>query len=296
MATLLTPERIGKLKSLDLVARSVVEGFITGLHRSPYHGFSVEFSEHRPYQRGDEIRHIDWRLFARSERFQIKQYEEETNLRCYVLLDGSASMSFASPGMLSKFQWSAALAACLMYLMVRQQDAVGLALFDEELRKLIPPRSTRGHLRLLLKELESWKPSGGTRTEAVLHRLAESLTRRGLVILISDLLDDESALIRGLKHFRHQGHEVIVLQPLDPAELDFGKLEGGRFRDLESGEELSADPRLVAAEVNQQVEAFVKGLRRRCLGEGIDFATLSTGREVDHALLEYLIKRKRVAG
>jgi uncharacterized protein (DUF58 family) len=296
MATLLTPERIGRLKGLDLVARSVVEGFITGLHRSPYHGFSVEFSEHRPYQPGDEIRHVDWRLFARSERFHIKQYEEETNLRCHVLLDGSASMSYASPGHLSKFEWGAALAACLMYLMVRQQDAAGLALFDEELRRLVPPRSTRAHLRVLLKELEGWRPSGGTRTEGVLHRLAETLTRRGLVVLISDLLDEESAVLRGLKHFRHQGHEVVVLQVLDPAELDFSRLDGGRFRDLESGAELSADPRLVAAEVNRQVEAFVRGLRTRCHGEGIDFATLSTGRAVDHALLEYLIKRKRVAG
>jgi uncharacterized protein (DUF58 family) len=295
MATLLTAERIGRLRGLDLIARHVVEGFITGLHRSPYHGFSVEFSQHRPYQQGDGIRHIDWRLFARSERFQVKQYEEETNLRCHILLDGSASMGFGSQGV-TKFTWGSILAASLMYLMVRQQDAVGLALFDEDLRRLVPPRSTRGHLRLLLHELESWKPGGGTRAEATLHRMAESLKRRGLVVLISDLFDEESAVMRGLRHFRHMGHEVLVLQPLDPAELDFSLLDGGRFRDMESGQELSADPRLVAGEVNDRVAAFIHGLRMACLGEGIDFATLSTGRDVDRALLEYLVKRRRLAG
>jgi hypothetical protein len=151
-------------------------------------------------------------------------------------------------------------------------------------------------LRLLLHELESWKPSGGTRAETTLHRMAESLKRRGLVILISDLFDEEGAVMRGLRHFRHMGHEVLVLQPLDPAELDFALLDGGRFRDMESGEELSADPRLVAGEVNDRVAAFIHGLRMSCLGEGIDFATLSTGRDVDRALLEYLVKRRRVAG
>jgi uncharacterized protein (DUF58 family) len=295
MNELLTAETIGRFRTLDLIARHLVEGFITGLHRSPYHGFSVEFSQHRPYMPGDELRHVDWRLYARSDRFHIKQYEEETNLRCHLLLDGSASMGFGS-GPVSKFRWSVMFAAALSWLMIRQQDAVGLLLFDEEARLSIPPRSVRSHLGVLLTALDRWRPAGGTRSAAVLHRLAESLKRRGLVVLISDLFDDEDALLDGIKHFRHLGHEVLVFHPLDPAERDFGRLSGGRFRDMETGEELSADPRLVAEEVNARLAAFTRRFKQRCRAEGVDFVEADISRPFDTVLLEYLIKRKRVAG
>lgn len=295
MSELLTAETIGRFRSLDLIARHLVEGFITGLHRSPYHGFSVEFSQHRPYMPGDELRHVDWRLYARSDRFHVKQYEEETNLRCHLLVDGSASMGFSS-GSVTKYRWSAMFAAALAWLMIRQQDAAGLVLFDEEARVSIPPRSVRSHLNVLLGALETWTPSGRTSSAAVLHRLAESLKRRGLVVLVSDLFDDEDAVLEGLKHFRHLGHEVIVFHPLDPAERDFGRLSGGRFRDMETGEELSADPRLVAAEVNARVAAFVERFKARCRAEGVDFVAADISRPFDDVLLEYLIKRKRVAG
>lgn len=295
MATLLTPEQMGRLGTLDLIARHVVEGFITGLHKSPYHGFSVEFSEHRPYMHGDELRHVDWRLYARSGRFHIKQYEEETNLRGYVLLDVSQSMDYSS-GEISKHRYSVLLAACLSYLLVRQQDAVGLALFSDKLQKLIPPRSTRRHLNMILAELERSVPDGGTRTEETLHRMAEGLKRRGLVMLVSDLLDDEDSILRGLRHFRRVGHEVIVFHVLDPAERDFGRLKAGAFQDLESGEELSSDPRLVASDVNARVTLFEQRLRQGCLNEGIHFVSMDTSDDVSRALLQYLIKRKRVAG
>ncbi len=294
MAALLSPDVLARFKTLDLIARYLVEGFITGLHRSPYHGFSVEFSEHRPYMPGDDIRHVDWRLYARTGRYHVKQYEEETNLRSYVLLDASASMGFGTTG-LSKYRWASLLAASLMYLMIRQQDAVGLVLFDEELRVKIPPRSVRSYLNVLLTALENSRPSHGTKTANTLHRMAESLKRRGLVILVSDLLDDENELLQGLKHFRHQGHEVIVFHILDPSEIDFGLMDGGRFRDLETGETLSADPRLVREAVNREAREFRRRLKAGCRAEAIDYMEVDISRDFDRVLLEYLIKRKRLA-
>ena len=294
MSTLLTPEMLGRFRTLDLVARYLVEGFIAGLHRSPYHGFSVEFSEHRPYQQGDDVRHIDWRLWARTGRYHVKQYEEETNLRAWVLLDSSASMDFAS-GAISKFRWGSLLAAALMYLMIRQQDAAGLVLFDEKMRLKMPPRAVRGYLNTLFGALESARPSGSTAMATTLHQMADSLKKRGLVVLISDLLDDEDQVLQGLKHFRHTGHEVLVFHLMDPAELDFSRMSGGRFRDMESGERISADPRLVAEAVNRRTQAFVTRMKQRCHAESIDYIGVDISRDIDRVLLEYLIKRKRMA-
>ncbi len=294
MSTLLTPEMLGRFRTLDLVARYLVEGFIAGLHRSPYHGFSVEFSEHRPYQQGDDVRHIDWRLWARTGRYHVKQYEEETNLKAWVLLDSSASMDYGS-GSISKFRWGCLLAASLMYLMIRQQDAAGLVLFDDKMRLKMPPRAVRGYLNTLYSALEQAQPSGTTAMAQTLHHMADGLKKRGLVILISDLLDDEEQVLQGLKHFRHTGHEVLVFHLMDPAELDFSRLSGGRFRDMESGETISADPRLVAEAVNRRTQAFVTRMKQRCRAESIDYIGVDTSRDIDRVLLEYLIKRKRMA-
>jgi uncharacterized protein (DUF58 family) len=296
MPSLLTSEDIARLGSLDLVARRVVEGFITGLHRSPYHGFSVEFSEHRAYTQGDDLRHVDWRLYARSGRFHIKQYEEETNLRAHILLDVSQSMDFMAAGTKTKLDYGRLLAACLAYMLSRQKDAVGLALFADSVIHALPPRSTRRHLSHLLAALEKAETGGTTRSEPVMHRMAESLKRRGLIILISDLLDDEASVLRGLRHFRRMGHEVIVFHVLDPAERDFALLDSAVFHDMEEGGELPSDPRLVAEDVNARFHEFEQALRTGCLSEGIDFVSQSTDSDLGRALLAYLIKRKKIAG
>jgi uncharacterized protein (DUF58 family) len=294
MPSLLSNEILGRFKSLDLIARYLVEGFITGRHRSPYHGFSVEFSEHRPYMPGDEIRHIDWHLYARTGRHYIKQFEEETNLRCYILVDGSASMAYGS-GEINKFRWASLMAASLMYMMIRQQDAVGLVIFDEKIRVKMPPRSIRSYLNQLLSQLENREPANKTRTAETLHKMAESLKRRGLVILISDLFDDEKSLMQGLKHFRHMGHEVLVFHVLDPAERNFSLLKSTRFKDMETGEIISADPNQVAAAVNREMAEFSNTLKNQMRAEGIDYIEADISNDFDHVLLEYLIKRKRMA-
>ena len=200
---------INKIDNLFLRARLVVEGFIIGMHKSPYHGFSVEFSEHRPYGYGDEIKYIDWKLWGKTDRFYIKQFEEETNLKCHLILDKSASMNYGSMD-ITKFDYAKNLSAALIYLMIKQQDAVGLTTFDDKIDLTIPPRSKKGHLNLLLQTMHRAKVGGETNVSSLLHSLAESIHKRGLIILISDLLDDEKEIINGLRHFRHKGHEVII--------------------------------------------------------------------------------------
>jgi len=215
----LQPQVVSRLSSMELRARLVVEGFITGLHRSPYHGFSVEFAEHRPYMPGDEIRHIDWKLYGKTDRYYIKQYEEETNLKAYLVVDTSKSMAFASSGMVPKLEYASCLAASLAYMMIKQQDAVGLALFDEALTSYIPPHATRGYMRQLLIQLQHAQPSGRTGAARALHQVAERIRRRGLVVVISDLLDRQEEVMTALRHFRHKKNEVIVMHVLDPIEL-----------------------------------------------------------------------------
>ncbi|MBN1561396.1 DUF58 domain-containing protein, partial [candidate division KSB1 bacterium] len=211
----LQPQTASKLANLNLVARLVVEGFITGLHKSPYHGFSVEFAEHRQYMPGDEIKHIDWKVYAKTDRHFIKQFEEETNLKSYMLLDSSASMGYTSHA-LSKLEYSSYLVAALSYLMLKQRDSVGLVTFDEKIRTFMPPRSVKSYLTLILKELHKTTSHERTNVAATLHQMAERIHRRGLIILFSDLLDNPQKVMSGLKHFRHKKHEVIVFHILDP--------------------------------------------------------------------------------
>jgi uncharacterized protein (DUF58 family) len=290
----LDPQTLSRLSSLELRARLVVEGFIAGLHRSPYHGFSVEFAEHRQYTAGDELRHVDWKVYGRTDRYYVKRFEEETNLKAYLLLDTSASMGFGSPGRTTKFDYAVSLAAALSYLMIRQRDAVGLATFDDAIRSYIPPRSTRAYLRSLLSEMQGVRPSGRTGAAQALHQLAERIKRRGLVIIISDLFDDLDGVTTALKHFRHQRNEVIVMQVLDPIERSFAYGEEARFLDVETGERIQTRPRHVQAAYRSALAAFLRRYREVCREHSIDHVLMDTGTPFDAALVEFLGKRARI--
>jgi uncharacterized protein (DUF58 family) len=291
--TYLEPEAASRLRNLNLVARSVVEGFVSGLHRSPYHGFSVEFAEHREYAPGDNIKDLDWRAWAKSDRFYVKRYEEETNLSAHILLDTSASMTFRSRG-LSKLEYACFLAASLAYLMVRQQDSVGLVVFAKGIQERLPPHSTTAHLNELLRALERVKPGGETDTAATFHQLAEMIKRRGLIVILSDLLDDEREVLRALRHFRHRRHEVIIFHILDPAERHFPYSRLSDFVDLETGDRLQVDPRFVRRDYLEQMEAFVANYRRGTTESAIDYILAETTTPYDRLLLSYLSRRSKV--
>lgn len=289
----LQPEVVSRLSRLDLIARLVVEGFITGLHRSPYHGFSVEFSEYRAYQPGDSLKQIDWKVWGRTDRFYVKQFEEETNLKAYLLLDVSGSMAYGS-GKITKLQYATWLCAALAYLMLLQRDAVGLALFDTTLRRYIPPRSVFSYLSVLLREMHRTKGKGDTDIAQTFHGLAERIKRRGLIVILSDLFDDQQKVLNAFKHFRHQKHEVIVFHVLDPMEsqLDFSKETV--FIDMETGEKISTDPRYIASSYRMYFEEFINRYKRECREQNIDYIPIITTTPFDQALFQYLIKRKRM--
>ncbi len=290
----LDPETISRLSRLDLIARFVVEGYITGLHRSPYHGFSVEFSEHRPYMPGDPLRHLDWKTLARTDRPYIKQYEEETNLKSYILLDTSASMAFQGSGPMAKSHYASSLAAALAYLMLRQRDAVGLMLFSSRIQSYVPPRSLQSHLQVILKEIDRIPTGSDTRLAPCFHHLAERISRRGLVVVISDLLDDPEEVLGGLRHFRHRGHEVIVFQILDPRERDLEFRRETRFFDLENPDQvLTTQPWHIQHEYRDMMDRLIRTYRHRCAEAQIDFALLDTTTFFDVALSRYLVRRKK---
>lgn len=276
---------------MQLRARMVVEGFMVGLHKSPYHGFSVEFAEHRPYMDGDPLRNLDWKVYAKTDRMYVKQYEEETNLKSYILLDMSNSMNYTS-GKITKFQYASYLAAALSFLMIQQRDAVGLAAYDTELRSYLPPRSVHSYLNVILSHLEKLEPSSETDIGKNLHRVAERISRRGLIIVLSDLMDDPDAVLSGLKHFRHNGHEVLVLQILDPREVDFAFSGDVKFKDLETGVELPTQPWHIRKEYQKMLSDFVDRIRRGCQENQIDHTLLQTDTTYDQALISYLTKRK----
>ena len=292
--TYLNPQIVAKLDNLSLRARLVVEGFIMGLHRSPYHGFSVKFAEHRAYGPGDEIRHVDWKLFAKTDRYYVKQFEEETNLKSYLLLDHSRSMTFQSNSV-SKLAYAQTLAAALAYLMLKQQDAVGLALFDTQLRHYIPPRAKSSHLNTILGYMSRMEGGGKTSIAPILHQLAESIVKRGLIILISDLFDDPDEVLMGLKHFRHKKHEVIVFHILDPQEIALTFTSRTRFRDLETGKIITTEPWHIREAYQKQMERFIDDYRARCRQQNIDYVLITTDRPLDRALSEYLLKRRHIA-
>ena len=289
----LDPTTVSRLAGMEMKARLVVEGFIVGLHKSPYHGFSVEFAEHRQYMPGDDIKHIDWKVYGKSDRFYIKQFEEETNLRGYILLDASASMGYKSDH-ISKFEYGSYLAAALAFLMLRQQDAPGLLVYDEKIRSYVPPKGARSHINNILKQLDKTEPSAQTDAAASFHELADRIKRRGLIIVISDLFDDPKQLLAGLKHFRHRKHEVIVFQVLDPFERNFNYKAEARFRDMETGQLLLTNPHQIRREYVEKLNEFVDSFARSCRESLIDYHLLDTSVPFDKALFGYLAKRSKL--
>jgi uncharacterized protein (DUF58 family) len=279
---------------MELRARLVVEGFITGLHKSPYHGFSVEFAEHRQYMPSDDIRRIDWKIYGRTDRYYIKQYEEETNLKAYIILDASKSMDFASQKNIRKLEYASYLAAALSYLLIEQRDAVGLTIYDEKIRQYLPPHSHKTYLKQILKELEHVQAGNLTSTSKALHEIAERIKRRGLVVVISDLLDDPSQVMKALKHFRHKKNEVIVFQVLDPYERSFAFGGDAIFRDMETHEELMTQPYHIQKSYQLTIKSFLEHYKRECRENAIDYMLVDTATPFDSVLFEYLNKRSRI--
>jgi len=299
----LDPVVISQLANMELRARLIVEGFITGLHRSPYHGFSVEFAEHRPYNPGDELRHVDWKVYAKTDRYYIKQYEEETNLRHHVVLDTSPSMRYKGDADLSKLEYGAYLAAALHNLMLKQRDATGLIGFDETVHTVRPPKATPGYLRQLLVTLEQMVDEEPTerRTSAAaaLDEVADRIGRRSLVVVITDLFENIGAhedLLKSLRHLRHRGHEVIVFHVLEGrTERRFSFPDRPMlFRDVETGEEMTVQPSRLREHYEDAVDHFTDHFRRSCLEHDIAFAELDTNAPYDEALMAYLNKRGRL--
>jgi uncharacterized protein (DUF58 family) len=288
----LDPAVLARLGTLELKARTIVEGFLSGLHRSPFKGFSVEFAEYRQYLPGDDLSTIDWKVYARSDRYYVKKFEEETNLECYVLLDVSASMGYGSRGV-TKLEYGSMLAASLAYLMHRQRDAVGLIAFDDRLVSMLPPSARGGHLRSVLATLSRLRLGAQTDVSKPLHQLADSISKRGLVILISDLLDEPERVVDGLKHFRFRGTDVIVFHVMDPAERTFPFERASRFRDMERGDELMAIPSLVRKQYLDEVEAAIARYKQDLGGAGIDYRLLDTAEPLEFALMSYLSTRSR---
>jgi uncharacterized protein (DUF58 family) len=286
----LDPQTIATMRSLELHARQVVEGYLSGMHRSPYHGFAVEFAQHREYVPGDDIRHIDWKVFGRAERFYLKQYEQDTNLVCWMLVDSSESMRYGSAGV-SKYDLACRAAAALAYLTVSQTDSVGLATFDSQVRHFLRPASQPSHFKECLRILSGGPGGEKTNLGATLHDLAERIRRRGLVLLFSDLFDDENEIVSGLQHLRYGRHEVVVFHVLDAAELDFPFSESTLFRGLEGLPELLTDPRGVRDSYLENLRRFMAAVERGCRNQNIDYVLLRTDAEIGPALAAYLAKR-----
>ena len=289
----LDPAIIARLGTMELKARTVVEGFLAGLHRSPYKGFSVEFAEYRQYLPGDDLSTLDWKVYARSDRHYVKKYEEETNLEGHVLLDTSASMAYRGAAPMSKLEYGSVLAASLAFLMHRQRDATGLIAFDDRIRFRLPAGARPGHLHALMLALEKMQPGSQSNVGRPLHQLAEALLKRSLVVLISDLLDDPDPVIRGLRHLKFRGTDVIVFQLLDPNELTFPFRGPSRFRDVESAEEVVAEPSAIRKAYLRELAGLTLRFDRELRSAGIDFVQLDTSQPLDFALLAYLAARQR---
>jgi uncharacterized protein (DUF58 family) len=292
----LEPKLLRALARLPLMSRRVVEGAMVGSHRSPFKGFSTEFADHRGFVRGDDLRHIDWKVFGRTERYYIKRYEENTNLRAHIVLDCSASMAYPrklKPGQMTKYEYACRLAAGLSYVLIRQQDPVGLFLFNDEVTTQIPPMRSLAHLRRMLRAMDETTPSARTQSGKALTAVASRLKRRGLLLLISDLMDDPGKVVDALAQFRHRGHDAIVIQVLDPAELDFPYEKMVTLRDMETREQIVVDGAEIAAQYAAELNAFLERYKKSCFEHNFDYVLASTATPYDSLLTALLTRRRR---
>lgn len=292
----LDPRTLARIAALDLRARLIVEGLMAGMHRSPYQGISVEFAQHRPYVAGDDIRHVDWKVLAKTDRIYLKQYQEETNLQLICVVDASQSMTYGSVkdaegNLWTKYDHATAIAASLGYMATGQQDAVGLAIFDEDLRRFIKPSTSPGHWKLLVQELSQSTRQDKTGVGAVLEQLAEKITHRSLLVVLSDFFDDLSSIRRGLRHIRHRKHEVIAMQILDPAEITFPFDDPTLFEGMEAMGKLMADPIALRRSYLDNLNRATDTIRRDCRGLRIDFTRMNSGETLDVALSNFLATR-----
>lgn len=284
---------LARLRGMPLRARSIVEGHVAGVHRSPFHGFSVEFAEHREYAPGDDLRYLDWKLLGRTDKYYLKQYEEETNLVCHLLLDTSESMQYRSEAApMSKLDYARRAAAALTYLVLHQQDSVGLVAFDSEIRTLVRARSNPSHLKEILHVMEDLSAERKTSTGPIFHDLAERLKRRGIVIVLSDMFDDVDAILAGLKHLRHRRHEVIVMHVLDPAEVDFPFERLALFRGLEQLPDVLIEPRALRKAYLAEFDRYLRKLKAGCRAQAIDYVSMRTDQSLEVVLSSYLASRR----
>lgn len=293
ISDLLPPSALARLSNLNLIARWIVEGFISGLHKSPYHGFSVEFAEYRPYTPGDDLRHFDWKQLAKSERRYVKKYHSETNMQAHILLDCSASMGFGEP--VTKLRYGQAIAAALAHLMIMQQDAASVAVFAQKILDFLPPRASMRHFQDIARVLGNAKPQSTTDIFAALDHLAESVKRRGLFVIVTDLYDDVEKTLAALRHIRFNKHEVILFHVLDHKELDFPYRALTEFKDLETGESVQVAPLVYREEYKAALNEFTEQMRKRCANMLIDYVLIDTQTPFDKVLAAYLFKRQKLA-
>ena len=289
-AASVSPETIMRIKNLEMRAKIVVEGFMSGLHRSPYHGFSVEFTDYREYSVGDDLRYLDWKLFARRDRYYIKRFEDETNLRCYLLVDMSKSMGFGSLEF-SKAEYAKTMAATLAWFLNHQRDAVGVLTFGDRILDMVPPRYRAGHLRRLMITLERATSGSSTDLAAPLEQIAQTVSKRGLVVLISDLLAPVEQLEKNLGYLRSRGHDVVILRTLDPAEVDFQFDQATMFQDLETGKEIYVDPQTAVVDYKLRFEEHETAIKKICDQLGVDYFQIRTDQPLEAALFDLLQAR-----
>lgn len=286
----LPPEVLARISRLEILARNVVEGFLNGMHRSPYYGQSIEFAQHREYVAGDDTRRIDWKVWSKTDKYYLKLYEEETNLRTKILVDLSESMEYKSQK-ISKAEYACSIAACLSYLMLKQQDAVGVTVFDDQIQARTPISSQQSHLHAILSVLHQSKPSKKTSLQTILEQTANDFTRRGLIVLISDLFSDREGLYKGLKLLRHRGHDVMIFHILDDQELDFDFQGTTKFVGLEETGELTCDPKSLRQGYIDAMQEFLSNVNRTCAANLVDYNTIRTSQKLDAVLSEFMKSR-----